>query len=94
MDVKSINIPDLSFVPTKEKPNKVTEIYIFASFIKPGYHQILIYDPLKHKAYCKDFTVNLNLREDLYPEYPVIEGKIMKKGIRNVFEQWKEETDE
>jgi len=37
--------------------------------------------------------VNLNLREDLYPEYPVIEGIKMKKGIKNVFEQWKVENE-
>ena len=38
--------------------------------------------------------MNLNLREDLYPEYPVIEGMKMKRGIKNVFEKWKEETPE
>ena len=86
MDIKSINIPDLSFIPTKEIPNQITEIYIFAQFLIPGYHKILIYDPETQRAYCKDFTVDLNLREDLYPEYPVIEGQKMRKGIRNVFE--------
>ena len=86
MDVKSINIPDLSFVPSKEYPNQISEIFIFAQFLNPGYHKILIYDPETHRAYCKDFTVDLNLREDLYPEYQIIEGKKMRKGIRNVFD--------
>ena len=35
--------------------------------------------------------VNLNLREDIFPEYPVLEGMHMKKRIRNVFELWKDE---
>ena len=40
MDVKTINIPDL------EKRREDCKIYIFADYLKPGYHQILIYDPL------------------------------------------------
>ena len=55
---------------------------------------MLIYDPELKKAYYKDLLVNLNLREDLYPEYPVIEGMKMKRGVKNVFETWKEETEE
>ena len=74
MDVKSINLPDLSFVPTLDIKKWDTEIFVFAGFLKPGHHQILIYDPMKHKAYFKDFIVDLNSREDLYPEYPIIEG--------------------
>ena len=53
---------------------------------------MLIYDPLLKKAYCKDFIVNLNLREDIYPEFPVIEGMKLQRGIKNVFEPWIEET--
>jgi hypothetical protein len=37
--------------------------------------------------------VNLNLREDVFPEYPILEGMNMRKGIKNVFEPWKEETE-
>jgi len=54
----------------------------------------LIYDPQVHKAYCKDFIVNLNKREDLYPEYPIIEGMKMTKRIKNVFETWKDDNAE
>ena len=54
MDVKSINIPNLSAV------DKNADWYIYACSLKPGYHKLLIYDPLLDKAYCKDFIANLN----------------------------------
>ena len=53
MDVKSINIPDLSKIDNKEW-------YIYACSLKPGYHKLLIYDPLLDKAYCKDHIASLN----------------------------------
>ena len=62
--MKNINAPDFS----KDLRNK--DYYVFAGSLKPGYHQILIYDPLMERAYCKDFIVNLNSKEGLFPEYP------------------------
>ena len=67
MDIKTINIPSLKY---NEDEN--LEVHVYAGFLKPGYHQLLIYDPQMGKAYYKDFIINLNLREDLYPEYPTI----------------------
>ena len=80
MDVKTINIPDL------EKSQDNSDIYIYAKYLQPGYHQLLIYDPLIQKAFCRDMIVNLNLREDIFPEYPVIEGMQMRRAIKDVFE--------
>ena len=88
MDIKTINIPDL------ETEHGNANIYIYAEYLRPGYHQLLIYDPLIDKAYCKDFIVNLNTREDMYPEYPIIEGMKMGKGIKNVFECWYNDDDD
>ena len=68
MDVKTINIPDL------QKTRLDQNVYVYAQYLKPGYHQFLIYDPQENKAFCKDFIVYQNLREDIYPEYPIIEG--------------------
>lgn len=86
MDIKTINIPDLN------KSQETSDIYIYAKYLCPGYHQLLIYDPLIQKAFCRDMIVNLNLREDIYPEYPIIEGMKMRRGIKNVFEAWKEDS--
>ena len=35
--------------------------------------------------------LNINLREDLFPEYPIIDGVKIKSRIKNVFEKWKED---
>ena len=51
MDIKTINIPDL------DKARQNGNIYVYAEYLKPGYHQLLIYDPLIEKAFCKDFIV-------------------------------------
>ena len=54
-DVKIINYPDFSIRNLKSK-----DFFIFAEFCKPGYHQILIYDPEIDRAFVKDFVVHLN----------------------------------
>jgi hypothetical protein len=96
MDIKSINLPDLSYVPAKGKELDYShdDVYVFSAFAKPGHHQVLIYDPKNNKAFCKDFMVNLNLREDVFPEFPILEGMNMRKGIKNVFELWRDESQE
>jgi len=71
-----------------------SDVYVYADFLKPGYHQLLIFDPLLERAYCKDFMVNINLREDLFPEFPIIDGIKIKERVKNVFEQWKEDRYE
>ena len=86
MDVKNINLPDFS------KQVMGRDCYVFAGFLKPGYHQLLIYDPQLERAYCKDFVVNLNLREDIFPEYPGLEKEPQKKRIANMWRQWLEDS--
>jgi len=44
--------------------------YVFAGFIEPGFHQIIIYDPLLEKAYCKEFLVDFKNLQEHYPEIP------------------------
>ena len=88
MDVKNINIPDF----TKDLTN--SDYYVFAGYLKPGYHQILIYDPQLEKAFVKDFVVNLNLKEDLFLEYPSKEQEPFPKHIANVWRNWIEDSQE
>lgn len=49
----------------------------------------MIYDPALDRAFCKDFILNLNQREDIYPEYPILEGMNMKKRVQWVWRKWK-----
>ena len=88
MDIKSINLPNF------EHNQRKLDLYVYAGYLKPGYHQLLIYDPILERAYAKDFVLNLNLREDIYPEYPVLEGARVIRKIRNVWKPWLEDTEE
>ena len=38
----------------------ILDFFMFAEFCKPGYHQILIYDPEIDRAFVKDFVIHLN----------------------------------
>ena len=71
MDIKGINIPDLTFAPSANKEYDDSDMYVYATWARPGHHQIMIYDPLLNKAFCKDFMINLNFRESVFPEFPI-----------------------
>ena len=64
-DLKVINIPTLT-----DRNLKDQNWFTFAGFFSAGYQQILIYDPLMNRAFCKDFVIHLNQRDFVYPEYP------------------------
>ena len=65
MDVHSINMPNFK----RSQNNK--DWFVYTCLLNPGYHKLLIYDPKMEMAFVKDFVVNLNLKEGLFPEYPV-----------------------
>ena len=88
MDVKSINVPDLQ----RDLDNN--DIFVYASYLKPGYHKLLIYDPELNRAYCQDFVLNLNMREDIFPEFPIIESVIMEVRIPWIWRKWGEDTQD
>jgi len=31
--------------------------YAFATFLEPGFHQFIIYDPQTNRAFCKEFVI-------------------------------------
>ena len=47
-------------MPDWEKNIGGQEWYVYAAYLKPGYHKLLIYDPEMDRAFCKDFIVMLN----------------------------------
>ena len=87
MDIKTINPPDWNEFQHKN------DYFVFGDFLKPGYHQVLIYDPLLNRAYCKDFVVNLNQRDILFPEYPM-RDPTQKKKVANVWRKWLDDSQE
>ena len=56
--------------------------------MKPGYHQLLIYDPALERAFCHDFIVNLNMKEDVFPEFPILETTEAPEKIEWVWKNW------
>lgn len=88
-DVRAFNFPNLK-VTTVEKQDWFT----FAAFVPAGYHQVLIYDPLLERAFCKDMVVKQNERDFVYPEYPVPSTNLKQKVVQNVWRKFIETKNE
>ena len=73
-DTTKLNAPSL------EDELHRKDYYVFAGFLNPGYHQVLIYDPELDRAFVKDFIVGLNTK-DFYPEFPLLHGA---KSVKTV----------
>ena len=86
-DIKVINAPDLT------KDLSKSNIYIYAALLKPGYHQLHIYDPQSERAFCQDFVLKLN-SVDLFPEFPLLVGMKTNKRVQNVWRKWLEDTQD
>mmetsp|Transcript_28843 Transcript_28843/g.43553 ORF Transcript_28843/g.43553 Transcript_28843/m.43553 type:complete len:187 (+) Transcript_28843:941-1501(+) len=90
---------ELTQVQVVNEPNfqdsgiNAKEIFVYATFLPPGYHQILIYDPMLERAFCHDLVLNLN-QKDFYPEYPLLHGVKNNKNIQNVWRHWLEDSEE
>ena len=82
-DVRSINCPELSAYNVEAQ-----EWFTFSAFLKPGHQQIIIYDPKVDRAFCKDFVTKLNMRDFIYPEYPIHLKKMAALQVPSVWEQW------
>ena len=68
--------------------------FIYATFLPPGYHQMLIYDPDSRRAFIKDIIVGMN-HKDFYPEYPILQDPVKHmKVIQNVWRPWHIDTEE
>ena len=69
--------------------------YVFAVMLEAGYHQIIIYDPMHHKAFCKEFIVEPTDQWMLFPELPrVLEVLKKEKPLPPVFNKWIRDTIE
>lgn len=62
--------------------------YVFASFLKPGYHQFYIYDPLVDKAFCQEFVIEQDNCFELYPELAKVNKQLLKATLPEVFKKW------
>ena len=65
-DVYSVNKPDI--LDGRDTPPE-GEIFVFACILPPGHHEVVIYDPVSERGYCKELNIDLNQTE-YYPDQP------------------------
>lgn len=70
LQIHSINQPECVQDPEAPMESDGSDHYVFAELLDPGFHQLIIYDPELHKAFCKEFIVDYNHQQVLYPELP------------------------
>lgn len=87
-DVRVINRPDLSAFNVEAE-----NWYTYAGFLKPGYHQFVVYDPYMDRAYFQDFVAKLNQRDFVYPEYPLHMDFHIALKVPNVWKPWRTDTE-
>ena len=87
-DVMPINKPcDILKMANKD-------LYVYAGYLQPGYHQLLLFDPIYDKIFIKEFVVTLN-EFDFYPEYPQqLREVIVKKQVPDVWRKWAKDSPE
>ena len=93
-DVLNINLPyDLN---KKQEVPQECKSFIYAAYLPPGLHQLVLYCPVTKRAFCKDIIVDLSTL-DPYPEFPTkIKPPIkkFKKTRANVWRKWREDSTE
>lgn len=103
-----VNLPD-ALVKWKERMDAKGKIlieedcstFVYAEYLPPGLHQLIIYCPKTQRAFCKEFIVDLN-QCDSYPDMPHIlkevvevgKPKKMPKSNCNVWRKWRHDTPE
>ena len=67
--------------------------YAFATFLEPGFHQFIIYDPQTNRAFCKEFVIEYQHQQVLFPEMPnIIDGAALVEKLPPVYHKWKIDT--
>lgn len=68
--------------------------FIYAAYLKPGHHKVLIYCPKTQRAFFKHIIVQLNTCDN-YPEFPMMLDTLkIKKPHQNAWKNWIEDTPE
>ena len=90
LDMKVINEPKC-VTEKNAKPEETAndcKNYAFAAFLKPGYHQVLIYDPHIHKAFCQEIIIDINHNQVLFPDLPFVLKHDDELQLPDVFRKW------
>lgn len=87
LDINPVNPPEVSAYNVEAE-----HWFTFGGFVKPGYHQIIIYDPLLDRGFCGDFVCKPNERAFVYPEYPIHLETFVDEQLPSVWKPWREDT--
>ena len=107
-DIQLINMPPYFGADMKEDERKLINLtqnvwtapaaqpmtFVYAAYLPPGRHQLLIYCPVTKRAFCQSVVIDLDAR-DLYPEFPQRlkkEKKKVKVTRANVWRKWREDS--
>ena len=99
-DIQTVNMP-INYNEITERSramfkNLECDTFIYAAYLPPGLHQFVLYCPATHRAFCKDFIVDLSA-SDLYPEYPQIYSQNVRKKkvtICNMWRKWRYDSSQ
>lgn len=73
---------------------------MFACILPPGHHEVVIYDPVSERGFCKELNIGLN-NVEFYPDQPACiyerlfatkqTGYVWKptRTLRNVWKNWR-----
>ena len=92
-EIKRINyikrldkVLDSKKIITRDNAGSLSDIYLYATYLKPGFHQLVIYCPLSKRAFCKEVVIDQNGQEANYPELPKQVGA--KNSTRKIPNVW------
>ena len=80
MDITVINKPPN--LDSRDTP-PVNTIYTYASFLVPGLHKFLIYDPKTHRAFCKVVVIDHN-KQYFFSDQPACIHDKKFKSMKNI----------
>jgi hypothetical protein len=69
-------------------------MFVFPAYLRPGLHQFVIWDPVKHKAYVKELVLDLHNEAVQCPELPKAKESTEEYATKNVWLPWKADTPE
>ena len=84
-ELVSINFPPYD--------GQAEDIYVFAGFVKPGRHVIVIYDPERKAFYRKDILVEVRKGEIIIESGKKTNYHNQKDNDNHIFENWEDDDE-
>lgn len=94
-DVRVLNYPSALLSQDKLPDEDADNIFVYASYLKPGPHHLVVFDP-STQLHCASLNIGLSCTSTLCPEQPasLTSKGLEKKVVPNIWVGWKSDTDE